>query len=84
MVTKQDNPNVEQQTIIDKVAEWIDTNQDFPGIVLAEAIAEDLVDMEMEVSMDNMEQVWYNILENELQENIRYAIEAIKTGWRSP
>jgi hypothetical protein len=75
-VTKGDKPTPEQQAIIDEIAEWIDTS------VLAETIAEDLVDEGMEVSKENMKAVWYNILENELHENIRYAIAAIRDGWK--
>ena len=77
MATKKDNPTKKQQEIIDEVAEWIDTD------VIAESIAEELVDCGMKVSLENMRLVWYNILQNALADSAKYAIEAIKEGWKS-
>jgi len=76
MVTKEDNPTKEQQAVIGKVAKWIDSS------VMAEVIAEELVDHNMPVTLENMKAVWLNILECALHDDAGYAIEAIRTGWK--
>uniref|UniRef100_A0A6M3KMK9 Uncharacterized protein n=1 Tax=viral metagenome TaxID=1070528 RepID=A0A6M3KMK9_9ZZZZ len=76
MVDKLDKPTQEQQAVIDEIAEWID------GKVLAESLAEELVDNGIEVTLENMRLVWHNMLEL-LHDNIWQAMEmARNAGWR--
>ncbi len=68
MVTgKGDHPTPEQQAVIDEVAAWIDP------AVIATAIARELVDEGITVTLTNCQASWYRVLE-ELHHHVKETI----------
>ena len=72
METKSNEPTKEQQAIIDEVAEWIDTD------MIATGIAEELADCGIPITLGNMKDVWYDVLENILCDGMECAIKVLR------
>jgi len=64
---KGDNPTKEQQAVIEEIAQWIDTT------VIAQVIAEELVDYPKPVTVEHCKATWMRLLED-LHYQARYAI----------
>ncbi|KKL05092.1 hypothetical protein LCGC14_2609540 [marine sediment metagenome] len=67
-IMKGDQPTTKQKATIAKVATWIDTS------VIAMVIAEELVDSEIEVTLETCQKVWQAILED-LHKQIEIVIQ---------
>lgn len=65
----EDNPFAKRQAVIDQIAKWIDPN------VIAKAITEELVDLEIEVTLETCQKVWLRVLQvihEQVSQAIRY------------
>lgn len=61
----------EQEKRIEELSDWIDTQ------VIAEALLDELLENDIEPSVDNGKKAWLDILQNELPRAIRVTIQNI-------
>lgn len=64
------------EAVRDEVTGWIDR------CVIAEEILVCLEEAGVEQTVENAKKVWLNVLQNGLPDDCRYAIDAIKAGWK--
>lgn len=69
-IKKEDMPTTDQQSIIDQVADWIDR------YVIAETIAEELIDQGHPITFENAKKVWLDVLEN-LHAHLEVAVDRV-------